>query len=246
MKVYDYDPLGWCNSWGYSSVSNIYFANVFKSERNETLKEVGFYTPDNNINYEINVYIMSSMPSSSPIKGSSVSSTSGTIPCAGYHTVTLNTPVGLSTGQYFSVVIKFNGYSYAAVERYTSDYSPSAKIEDGSFFSYNGSNWVTGASTSQNACVKAFTVSGSSTPVKPTILTDYPPDGFVNLSYSSTIIASGSGPMTWSMSGNVPSGLSINSSTGEISGTPTKTGNFTFTVKVENSAGSDSKSFTIS
>ncbi|MBR1486673.1 MAG: hypothetical protein IJ597_05400 [Synergistaceae bacterium] len=52
MKVYYYDALGWCGSLYIP-----YGANIFKSERDgETLTEVAFFTPDNNVDYEINIY----------------------------------------------------------------------------------------------------------------------------------------------------------------------------------------------
>ncbi|MHC4713441.1 MAG: putative Ig domain-containing protein [Planctomycetota bacterium] len=63
------------------------------------------------------------------------------------------------------------------------------------------------------------------------------PDGTVNAAYSQTVSATGGAtPYTWSIdSGSLPTGLSLNSSTGDISGTPTGTGTSNFTVKVTDS-----------
>jgi hypothetical protein len=57
--------------------------------------------------------------------------------------------------------------------------------------------------------------------------------------------ASGSTPVTWSVSsGALPPGMSLNATTGAYSGTPTATGNFTFTITATNSVGADSDPFT--
>jgi hypothetical protein len=63
--------------------------------------------------------------------------------------------------------------------------------------------------------------------------------GVVNVAYSQTLAASGgSGSYTWSIaSGTLPAGLSIGSSTGVISGTPTTAGLFNFTVQITDSKG---------
>lgn len=62
--------------------------------------------------------------------------------------------------------------------------------------------------------------------------------GIVGEAYSETLEATGGAtPYTWSMSAdNLPAGLSLNPTTGEISGTPTETGTANFTVKVTDSA----------
>lgn len=71
-----------------------------------------------------------------------------------------------------------------------------------------------------------------------TIVTDSLPDGVIGTAYSQTLSASGGyGSYGWTISsGALPDGLSL-SSGGIISGTPTKTGKFSFTVKATDTNG---------
>ena len=71
----------------------------------------------------------------------------------------------------------------------------------------------------------------------PSILTNSLPSGLVNTSYSQTLQASGGAPpYAWSIySGTLPEGLKLNSSTGAISGTPSKIGTSSFMIKVADS-----------
>ncbi|MHC4715154.1 MAG: Ig domain-containing protein, partial [Planctomycetota bacterium] len=63
------------------------------------------------------------------------------------------------------------------------------------------------------------------------------PDGQIGVGYSETMAATGGvTPYSWSIvAGALPAGLSLNSSTGEISGTPTTGGTSNFTVEVTDS-----------
>ena len=65
------------------------------------------------------------------------------------------------------------------------------------------------------------------------------PDGQVGVAYSQTLAATGGvAPYAWSVSGGaLPGGLSLNASTGEISGTPAAYGTFNFTAEVADSQG---------
>lgn len=75
-------------------------------------------------------------------------------------------------------------------------------------------------------------------------------DAKISTPYSFTLSATGGqSPYTWSViSGSLPNGLTLNSTTGDISGTPTTLGNdYTFTIKAtDSSQNSTSKSFTLS
>ena len=98
-----------------------------------------------------------------------------------------------------------------------------------------------------NYCGKAehyFTISENAA-AAPSITTSSLPDGKVGEAYSQILTATGTTPITWSIIGALPDGLSLNKDTGKISGTPTAAGSSTFTVKATNSAGSDTKELSI-
>ena len=99
-----------------------------------------------------------------------------------------------------------------------------------------------------NYCGKAehyFTISENAA-AAPSITTSSLPDGKVGEAYSQILTATGTTPIKWSISGGaLPDDLSLNKDTGKISGTPTTDGTAKFTVKAENSAGSDTKELSI-
>ena len=79
----------------------------------------------------------------------------------------------------------------------------------------------------------------------PTITTDSLPNGEVGTYYEQELMADGTEPIAWSVSGSLPAGLSLNASTGKITGTPSADGTFNFTLTATNDYGSDSKEFTL-
>jgi hypothetical protein len=62
-------------------------------------------------------------------------------------------------------------------------------------------------------------------------------NGDVGVAYSATLVAGGgTPPYTWSITtGSLPTGVSLNASTGALTGTPSAAGTFSFTVKVTDS-----------
>ena len=163
---YGHDALGHTRN-----VNCPWSANVFQVQNDgESLREVGFYTTDNNTEYEISVYKFgTSKPSRTPINDTAAASVTGTSDIAGYHTVELKSPVALTKGEWFTVVVKMNAqFSYmTAVEELS--YNSNVQVREGeSFFSLDGTTWADGNFTSANmgskavtpranACIKAFT-----------------------------------------------------------------------------------------
>jgi chitinase len=72
------------------------------------------------------------------------------------------------------------------------------------------------------------------------------PSAEAGLPYSATLSSSGSTGITWTLTqAALPAGLSLNASSGVISGTTSETGTYSFTVQASNVAGSDSQQFTL-
>ena len=86
----------------------------------------------------------------------------------------------------------------------------------------------------------AFTNVVSLSYFNPTITTTTLPPGEISIPYSKTLSVSGGvAPFTWSRTaGNLPNGITLNSTTGTLSGTPTQFGTFSFTVRVTDGFGS--------
>jgi Putative Ig domain len=85
-------------------------------------------------------------------------------------------------------------------------------------------------------------------PAPPNITTTTLPAGTIGQAYSQPLqVAGGTAPLTWSIVvGNLPAGLSLNQTTGVISGTPTAAGTSSFTIRVQDAGGlSDTQALSI-
>jgi C1A family cysteine protease len=166
-NIYQYDPLGWCNNWGSGTNPTCWGANVFTATSNGLLEAVSFYTTDSNCNY--NLYIGSSNLASRTLVQS------GNILLAGYHTISLDSPVSLTAGQKFSTIVKLtfpnpnpansNDYYPMVTEEPIAGYSSKVIANASeSFLSLDGSTWrdMITLNPNTNLCIKAFTGSSVS------------------------------------------------------------------------------------
>ena len=131
--------------------------------------------------------------------------------------------------------------------RWSSDNEAVATVsEDGVVTAMAGGTAVITATTHDGLFTATCTVTVNAPDAAPSITTSSLPDGKVGEAYSHTLTATGTAPITWSISnGTLPDGLKLTGNTGEISGTPTAEGTATFTVKATNSAGSNTKELSI-
>ena len=144
--------------------------------------------------------------------------------------ITLN----LSGGAATSVAVASAASHGTATASGTSiTYTPTAGYGGPDSFTYTASN---GVGTSTPATV-TITVASPTIVLAPSTV----PAATVALAYSQTVTAAnGTGPYTYAISaGSLPTGLSLNTATGTLSGTPTAGGVFNFTVRATDSSTGD-------
>ena len=101
--------------------------------------------------------------------------------------------------------------------------------------------------------VVASNVFGDSVPVEfsltittPSIIDVDLDDGIVGIPYSHTFTAAGATPYTWSQpSGELPPGLSLDGAMGTLSGNPTTSGTYHFSIRVDNIGGYAEEAFVL-
>lgn len=163
---FQYDAIGWYG--GCYDDNDIYAANVFTNQEEvpQSVEAVGFYTLQNGVKYEIEVY--HKLGTSGPVDGvlASQCTVQGTEAAQGYHTVELKKPVIISPGESFSVIVK---YRYAGKTLYVPVEGRSSITSGSHFTSHSGESYVYFAREKRwydstnysgqnmnNVCVKAF------------------------------------------------------------------------------------------
>jgi len=159
--VYDYDPLGWTISLGFTSgkKDTSWFANIFKAKKKASLRAVSFYAGGTTNNYEI--YVYTNVKSNKPRSGKLAVKIKGKKTLPGYYTIPLKKKVSLKKGKKFSVVVKLKTKKWnypIPLEYKISGYSSKVKAKAGeSFYSQKGSTWKdAGTIYKANVCIKAF------------------------------------------------------------------------------------------
>jgi|GEM_PF-2014600 len=140
-KTYQYDMLGRTHSIGYGNPT-AWFSNIFTADGNHSIKAVAFYTSKPGATY--NIYIRKGV-GSTPASGTLTHGPqSGTLGGPGYHRIDLNSPVIVSNGEKFAVIVKLTdqGYNYPVGFSQVTDDTGNATATPGvGFISSNGSSW---------------------------------------------------------------------------------------------------------
>ena len=158
--IYQYDPLGWVDQVGYGG-DTAWGAGEFKADGDQDVTAVGFYNTTTGGSYTLSLYTDGD---GSPTSGNLAESQSGNLPEAGYLTLSLDTPVDVTPGETFSVVLQLTspGYDYPlAVQYAASGYSSQAPSAPGqTFASADGQSWEDLYTSSDGIhrtfCLKAF------------------------------------------------------------------------------------------
>jgi len=160
--IYQYDGSGTI-SYQQFTVNNVKVANNYTAEDNEVLKKVGFFSGDSDVTYKISIYINGD--GSIPTSGTLVSTVQGKTAYGGYRTVDLSTPVYLSKGTKFSVVIQLIAENKKTVGIMTDNsssnslYAYNNACEAGqSMYQLSGkTTWNDFSKTGRTARIKAYT-----------------------------------------------------------------------------------------
>ena len=162
-----------------------------------------------------------------------------------YASVNSETPAGLfavdSDGRYYDVSSPLAGTEWTSTEF--------ARVnENGCIYGLKeGSTTLTatfrGFTASVNVEVSAALVEEEKD-IPTEILTESLTPAATGQPYSFQLTASGTTPITWTCTDNLPDGLRMDAN-GLISGTPSKVGTFSFRVTATNSIGNDSRKFTL-
>lgn len=157
-NIYQYDGY-WGNGISYfylptsANPKTLSYANVFEAQGDEILTRVSYYAMNTYANITASVYL--NVPGDAVTSGTLVSTKQQTITNSGYHTINLDTPVALSEGQRFSVVItvtSLNSEPAYFVEE-SNNSSVCSAGENQSYYCFNGI-WY---EESFNVIIKAFT-----------------------------------------------------------------------------------------
>ena len=153
--IYQHDALGWSGSIGYGSTT-AWFAARYTSGGDGSVTAASFYTAKPGATYEVRVAPSLAEVAAAPVAGV------GTVDVGGYHTVTLTTPIAVTTGSDFVIAVRLTTPGTRTpipVEHPTGLLAPRPAVRR-SFISRDGVAWkdlrTRSGFGSSDVCLKAF------------------------------------------------------------------------------------------
>ncbi|MGN0203211.1 MAG: lectin like domain-containing protein [Coprococcus sp.] len=156
-RLFQSDLLGWTGSIGYNE-PNAWFASVYETERDSSMRAVGFYATDADTYYDI--YVVHNFDSIEDMDRRQIVQ-SGYIQDKGFYTIDLEQPQELEADERFSVIVDIytkDSMHPIAIEYASNNLTAGVDISDGeSYMSYNGKMWSHMEAASEcNACLKVY------------------------------------------------------------------------------------------
>lgn len=157
--IYQSDLCGWRGKLGFEK-EEIYAANVFTANGDESVAAAGFYATSADTEYE--VYVVNNFKNESSLT-TRTKVASGTLEQSGYYTIDFDEPVDVAAGERFAVMLylKTPGYEYPMAIEYDSgeSYLDTVDLDDGEgYISYTGNKFINVKDKQDcNLCIKAFT-----------------------------------------------------------------------------------------
>ncbi len=157
-NIYQSDLLGWIGQLGYNS-EEAYFANVYKTTREEELKAVGFYATGKNTDYK--VYVVRNFENVDSLNNRQLVA-EGSLKNSGYYTVEFDKVVNLNSEEEYAVMVYVktpDAIHPVAIEYESDNRTSTFDISDGEgYISLYGQVWMSAEDKqSCNICLKAFT-----------------------------------------------------------------------------------------
>ncbi len=171
-RIYQYDPLGMTGAAGSGVSNDMWGANVYTTASAGSITGVGTWAAGHNTSYQVVVY-------RSGFNGgfsNPAANVSGTADQPGYFVVDLPAPVGVASGEKFSVTVHYTtpGEPYPLpLEIPVAGYANATAAAGQSYMSDDGATWQDiptqgGTWSNANACIKAL-VKEAATPVELTV-----------------------------------------------------------------------------
>ena len=157
--IYQSDLCGWRGKLGFEK-EEIYAANVFTANGDESVAAAGFYATSADTEYE--VYVVNNFNNESSLT-TRTKVASGSLEQSGYYTIDFDEAVDVAAGEKFAVMLylKTPGYEYPMAIEYDSgeSYLDTVDLDDGEgYISYTGNKFINVKDKQDcNLCIKAFT-----------------------------------------------------------------------------------------